>query len=133
MPSTDDRIVIEASGGETDVTINRMELFAMKCALNHIFRADIENSLIRIISDSSYAIGSLSEWADKHRLSRWKNRLGEEIANARLIRTTLSIIADIKLSKNEVVFVKIKGHSGHHYNEQADRLAGTERSRLLEV
>lgn len=125
----DDKTV-HRSGGERDTTVNRMELMAIYRALTFVQSKNMKRSKIRIFSDSAYSIGSLNDWHRTHRTSRWKNSQGEPIANMKLIRTTLVLLHDLK-QQHDIVFVKIKGHSGHHYNEEADRLASAERAKRL--
>jgi len=118
------------SGGEHDTTVNRMELMAIYRAMKFIEAKALKRTKIRIVSDSAYSIASLTEYHRKQRLSGWKNSQGETIANMKLIRTMLVMLHDLR-QQHFIVFVKIKGHSGHHYNEEADRLAGAERAKRL--
>jgi len=126
----DDEVIHVGTGGETDTTVNRMELMAIHRAMQFMFDADMKRTKIRIFSDSAYSIGSLTEWHHKQSKSKWQNSFGEPIANMKLIRTMLVLLRDLR-QQHTVVFVKIKGHSGHHYNEEADRHAGAERARRL--
>jgi ribonuclease HI len=126
----DDEVLLIESGGETNTTINRMELMAINRAITHFMMSDIEPTTIRIISDSAYSIGSLTEWNDKQSKNGWKNTYGESIKNMKLIRSMLVTLHTIK-KQHTIHFIKVKGHSGHHYNHEADRHAGIERAKRL--
>ena len=72
---------------------------------------------IHIISDSNYVVQSMNEW-----YSNWvkKGKLVGRI-NEHLFR---KLWEEAKRSDGvNVVFKKIKGHSGNRYNDQADALA----------
>ena len=84
-------------------TNNIAELTAIKVALEELKRVDLP---VRIFSDSSYAIGLLTK--------NWKPKKNQE-----LIFKTRALINKF----SDLVFIKVKGHSGIKENEIADFLA----------
>ncbi len=84
-------------------TNNVAELSAIKVAVSHLKRHDLP---VRVFSDSSYAIGVLTQ--------DWKPQ------------ANLSLVAEIKgliQPFADLEFIKVKGHAGIKENEVADFLA----------
>ena len=86
-----------------EATNNIAELEAIRVGLSMVKKTDLP---VRVFTDSSYALGVLTQG--------WKARKNPELI-AR-IRKEMSRFHDL-------VFVKVKGHSGFAPNERADRLA----------
>ncbi len=86
-----------------DATNNIAELTAIHRALCALKRQDLP---VRIFTDSSYAIGLLTQ--------EWTPRANQDLVNE--IKTMIREYADIAL-------IKVKGHSGIKENEVADFLA----------
>ncbi len=84
-------------------TNNIAELEAIRVGLSLIKNPALP---VRVYTDSSYALGLLSKG--------WKARKNQELVTN--IRNMLSAFKDI-------LFVKVKGHSGDPGNERVDRLA----------
>jgi len=84
-------------------TNNVAELTAIKTAVSLLKRNDLP---VRIFSDSSYAIGVLTQ--------NWKPQ-----ANTELISEIKALIQGFK----DLKFIKVKGHAGIKENEVADFLA----------
>ena len=84
-------------------TNNTAELTAIKVGLEELKRFDLP---VRILSDSSYAVGLLSKG--------WKAKANQELVFE--IRTLMTKFSDL-------AFIKVKGHSGIKENEVADFLA----------
>ncbi len=84
-------------------TNNEAELTAIKVGLEELKRFDLP---VRILSDSSYAVGILSKG--------WKAKANQELVFE--IRTLMTKFSDL-------AFIKVKGHSGIKENEVADFLA----------
>jgi len=87
--------------GET--TNNIAELEAIRAGLLELKKKELP---VRIYTDSSYALGVLSQG--------WKARKNQEVVSA--IREMIKGYKDLKL-------IKVRGHAGHAQNEQADKLA----------
>ena len=84
-------------------TNNIAELTAIKIGLEALTRKDIP---IKVYTDSQYAVGVLS--------MGWNVNKNVELVDE--IKVLIDIFKD-------VTFEKVKGHSGHEWNEQADQLA----------
>jgi len=84
-------------------TNNVAELSAIKVAISHLKRQDLP---VRIFSDSTYAIGVLTQ--------NWKPQ-----ANKALVSEIKALTQKFK----NLEFIKVKGHAGIKENEVADFLA----------
>jgi ribonuclease HI len=103
------------SGAEARTTNNRMELTAAIQALGHT----PPGSKVRIYSDSAYVVNAFRQnWFQGWERRGWKNAKGQPVENQDLWRRLRDLAA-----AREVDWIKVKGHAGDPYNEQADRLA----------
>lgn len=107
----------EYSGYYPETTNNRMEMMALIEALGKIE----EGSKVIIISDSNYVIKGLEEWLPEWKKRGWKTAGRKAVKNQDLWRKLDSLV-----SKYKVELHKVKGHSGHVYNERVDFLARKE-------
>lgn len=105
---------LEISGYCPETTNNRMEMMAFIEALRRIK----EGSNVKIISDSNYVIKGLQEWLTDWKKRGWKTADRKAVKNQDLWKQLDSLV-----SKYNVELVKVKGHSGHIYNERVDSLA----------
>ena len=96
----------EISGGNPDTTNNQMELQAVLSAIYALRRPCCD---VVIVTDSQNVIGWLSQG--------WKRK------NPQIRALCEQIEAAIRTGCHEVSFEKVKGHSGHEFNERADQLA----------
>ena len=111
---------LERSGGEPETTNNRMELQAVVEGLSALKRP----TRIRIVSDSAYVLNGLSSWMKSWKKNGWRRKVKgkwEEVKNLDLWQAL-----DELVSRHDVEFSKIKGHSGHPENERCDELAVAE-------
>lgn len=105
----------EFSGGAEDTTNQRMELLAVIEGL----RALKKPCQVSIFSDSAYFINAIEKkWYVGWRRNGWKNSKGEPVKNRDLWEALLT-----ELERHQVNLMKVKGHSGHHFNERCDALA----------
>lgn len=104
------------SGGFKLTTNNRMELAAVIYGLMAINGShDVE-----VISDSKYVCDSFNKkWIQSWRKNNWKKAGGETLPNSDMWRTLWNLVT----MQNSVKFTWVKGHNGHPYNEECDRLA----------
>lgn len=103
------------SGYDPKTTNNRMELMAAIEALKH---TEI-GANVRIYSDSAYVVNAfLQDWFRGWQKRGWKNAKGMPVENQDLWRTLYDLA-----STRQVSWIKVKGHAGDKYNEEADRLA----------
>lgn len=105
----------ELSGGERDSTNNRMELMAIICGLEALNRS----CRVHIHTDSSYVLNAFEKgWLESWKTRGWKTAAKKPVANRELWERLEQAVL-----RHEVAWVKVKGHSGVHYNERADQLA----------
>lgn len=105
----------ELAGGEPDTTNQRMELQAVIQGLKALNRP----CKVKVYSDSAYFINALEKkWYVNWRKNGWKNSKGEPVKNRDLWEALLE-----QMDRHQLSLQKVKGHSGHHYNERCDALA----------
>ena len=79
-----------------------------------------KNSPIPVIcSDSSYCINTFTNWIFSWANNGWKNSNKKTPENIDLIMKYYNMINN----GYKVDFVKVEGHTGHKWNEYADKLA----------
>jgi ribonuclease HI len=102
------------AGGETKSTNNRMELMAVI----HAIESNADRDLV-IYSDSQYVINGATKWYRGWLRNNWKDGT---VANRDLWERLLAA-----LSKTNVKFEWVRGHSGNPMNEAVDELANVGR------
>lgn len=108
---------LEESGGEADTTNNRMELTAVVRGLETLRRS----CRVELFTDSTYVGKGLTDWMRKWKQNGWKRREGKTlkpIKNEDLWRRL-----DQLLSRHDLKYTRVAGHSGHPENERCDELA----------
>ena len=104
----------EISGGERETTNNRMELMAAIAGLTALK----EPCKVKLYSDSKYLVDAYNQgWVYAWRAGGWR-RGKDELKNPDLWERLFTLT-----EKHEVVFIWVKGHNGHDYNERCDALA----------
>ena len=96
-----------------DTTISRMELEAVISALEWI----PEPSLIKVESDSTYVVNSMSKWIFMWARFNWENAFGEKIKNVDLMKRLYT-----QLKKHKVKARWVRSHNGHRENEICDAI-----------
>jgi ribonuclease HI len=104
----------ELYGGELQTTNNRMELMAAIQALEVLTRP----CQIELNTDSKYVVQGIQEW-----LPNWKKRGWKTAAKTPVKNEDLWQRLDQAMSRHQVKWVWVKGHSGDYGNEKADSLA----------
>ena len=105
----------EAFGSGENTTNNRMEMRAVICGLRTLTR----RCEVTVVTDSKYVMTAFSEgYLAKWKRDGWLTSRGTEVLN----RDLWAVLAK-QVDRHDVTFKWIKGHSGHEYNELADRLA----------
>jgi ribonuclease HI len=99
--------VVEASGGESSTTNNRMELQAVISGLEALKR----RSAVEIVTDSEYVARGSHEWLPGWKRNGWRRREGKWRK------------LDELLARHDVRFTVVRGHAGHIENERCDELA----------
>jgi ribonuclease HI len=101
-------------GGEPDTTNNRMELTAAIEALNALKGA----REVILHTDSKYVMDGINKW-----MPAWKKR-GWKTANKKPVKNQdLWQLLDQAVSRHEIKWNWVKGHTGVQGNEDADALA----------
>jgi ribonuclease HI len=104
----------DISGAEADTTNNRMELMAAIMSLESLKRrCDVD-----LYTDSTYVRDGIMKWMDGWKAKNWKTANRKPVKNK-----DLWLLLDEAVSKHNVAFHWVKGHSGHPDNDRADALA----------
>lgn len=104
-----------ACGGWPNGTNNMGELMAVLDLLQQTAHLDDD---LHVICDSTYVINSITKWMPGWKRRGWKKGDGKPVMNVELMKAL-----DEAMQGRRVTFEWVKGHAGHHLNEQADRLA----------
>ena len=106
------------AGQEKGATNQRMELMAALQALE-FWAGCCADEDVTIWTDSAYLHNCYTDkWYINWENNGWVNSKGNPVANQDL---WINLITFFRLP--QVHFEKVKGHSGHTYNEMADKLA----------
>lgn len=104
----------QISQGYYLTTNNRMELRAVIDALNALK----EPCQVRLHSDSQYMKNGIQKWIFNWKKNNWKTSNKTPVKNQ-----DLWIALDQAMSRHQVDWQWVKGHSGHRENEICDQLA----------
>lgn len=110
---------IELGGYEKNTTNNRMELTAVIEALKY-FSARKVLTEIEIHTDSAYVLGGVTSWIKNWEINGWRTANKKPVLNQDLWQELVSLERSFK---GKVSWQKVKGHSGHIYNDRADEIA----------
>ena len=114
----EDKVYECDAGQEKDATNQRMELLAALKALE-FWNENYKDDDVTIWTDSAYLYNCYTDrWYVNWENNGWVNSKGEPVANKDLWYNLIIFFRD-----PQVHFDKLKGHSGHTYNELADKLA----------
>lgn len=103
------------SGSEPQTTNQRMELTAAIEGLAAI----PGRRRVRLHSDSAYVVNCFRDrWWERWERAGWVNAGKQPVANRDLWERLLA-----EARRHDVVWVKVRGHSGDALNERVDRLA----------
>ncbi|MCE3254778.1 MAG: ribonuclease [Rickettsiaceae bacterium] len=104
----------EISGFNPQTTNNQMELMAVIEALKIVKKP----SVITIHTDSKYVQDGITTWIINWKKNGWKTAKKEPVKNSELWKEL-----DLLVTKHQISWKWVKGHSGNKYNEMADQLA----------
>lgn len=107
----------ELSGGAAQTTNNRMELTAVIEGLKALHKP----SRVEVITDSQYVAKGCCEWMPNWKRLGWKRK--EKGRLKPVMNEDLWKQLDELLSRHEVTFTVVRGHTGHPENERCDKLA----------
>lgn len=122
-------IIKKIVGGDKNTTNNIMELTAINKAFKYILEivekkeniAAIDKNGLNIYAyvDSNYVLKGLNEWS-----INWVKKDFKGVKNSELWKDTIKVYNNILNNNNiQIIFKKVKGHSGQKYNEIVDKLA----------
>ena len=121
-----DEKVREYNGYFEKATNNQMEiygvLYALNFALSNLNKNDGDADSIEICSDSQYTVKGCNEWVYSWVKNNWKTSQKKDVLNKDLWEKIWKSINDLKYKKIVFNIIHVKGHSGHVYNERADKL-----------
>lgn len=119
---------IEIGGGEKNTTNNRMELQAVIEALKYSARQDLaEYKEVTIFADSNYVLNGINSWIYNWEKNGWRTANKKPVLNQELWKELIELVRD---SKRNIFWEKVKGHSGHIYNDKADEIATRNASKM---
>ena len=122
----DGKMLYYQAGSEPGTTNQRMELTAIREALNYVHTIRRPSEKVMIYSDSAYAINCYQQdWYIKWQQNGWINSQGKDVANVDLWQTIIPYFDDFWYC-----FRKVPAHVGHYWNEKCDNLAQEEADRL---
>ena len=104
----------ELGGFEPDTTNNRMEMTAAIAGLEALKRP----CRVRLCSDSQYLRDGITKWINGWKRRGWLTADKHPVKNIDLWQRL-----DAAAARHDVVWIWIRGHSGHPENERADALA----------
>jgi ribonuclease HI len=104
----------EIFGGKNDTTNNQMELLAAIEGL----AALTEPCSVELFTDSKYVMDGITQWIKNWKKNNWKTAAKKDVKNKELWQKL-----DHLMSKHQVQWLWVKGHSGDAGNETADLLA----------
>jgi len=116
-------IVKELGGCHKDTTNNRMELQAAIEALKYIVREEVET--VTIHADSAYVLNGITSWVFGWEKNGWKTSKKEPVLNQDLWKEFIGLVREFK---GKIIWQKVKGHSGHVFNDKADEIATSKAS-----
>ncbi|MBI3462478.1 MAG: ribonuclease HI [Planctomycetes bacterium] len=109
------------AGAEANTTNNRMELTAVIKGLEALRRP----TRVRLVTDSEYVAKGMRDWMPKWKARGWR-RGSKPVKNEDLWRRL-----DELLSRHQLTYQLVLGHTGHPENEECDRLAVEAYQRLM--
>lgn len=113
-----DKIIKELGGYDNNTTNNKMELQAAIEALKYFIKSDIKE--VNIYADSAYVLGGVTNWIFGWEKNGWRTSKKEPVLNQELWKELISLVREFK---GKINWQKVKGHSGHIYNDKADEIA----------
>lgn len=111
--------IYEASGSQYDTTNQRMELLAIKEALEYVKENKRQNERVIIYSDSAYVINCYQQdWYINWQANGWVNATKQPVANQDLWVDIIPYFDNFWYH-----FIKVKGHGDNYWNNRCDKLA----------
>ncbi len=115
----DSKIITELGGHQKETTNNRMELMAAIETFRYILKKHTKDNII-IHTDSTYVLMGITVWIHNWEKNHWKTANKKSVLNQDLWQELVALVREFK---GVISWQKVKGHSGHVYNERADNIA----------
>lgn len=107
------------TGFEYGSTNNRMEIMALKKAMERIITAKLQNEKTLAILDSKYVLDALNKgWLYNWSKNNWKTASGQDVKNKELWQEILALLPQFK----NITFKWTKGHADDQGNVFVDKL-----------
>lgn len=113
----------ELNGAEEQTTNNRMELTAAIMGLEALKR----HCRVTLTTDSQYVKNGITQWLPEWKQRGWKTANKKQVKNIDLWQRL-----DAVVSKHDVSWEWVRGHSGHIENDRVDQLANLAIDEMLE-
>lgn len=113
------KVLAEFGGGEKNTTNNRMELTAVIEALKYLSARKVLAE-VKIHTDSAYVLGGITSWIKNWEKNGWRTADKKPVSNQDLWQELTSLEKSLG---GKISWQKVKGHSGHIYNDRADEIA----------
>lgn len=111
------KIISDFGGHDKETTNNRMELMGAIEALKYLSKNKTEGE---IHTDSTYVLNGITSWIHNWEKNGWKTANKKPVLNKELWEELSSLSKELG---NKVSWKKVKGHSGHVFNDRADEIA----------
>ncbi len=108
---------LTGSGGDYETTNNRMEMQAVIEGLSKLKK----KCRVELYSDSSYVLQGLREWMRGWKKKGWVRMEGGKKKPVKNVELWQQL--DALVSKHDMSYHHVKGHSGHPENERCDEMA----------
>ena len=105
---------ITKQGGEDRTTSSRMELMAAIVALEEL----PAGSVVKLTSDSQYAVKGITEWVPNWRRNGWKTAGRKSVKNQDLWHRL-----HLAAQRHNITWSWVRGHDGNPGNERSHTLA----------
>jgi ribonuclease HI len=92
-------------------TNNLAEMYALRHALELIYKTEHKLTSAQLYTDSNYSVQGINEWSIKWKENNWIRQDGIEIANKKTWKEILSLIEQIKEKGINVSVDWVKGHN----------------------
>ena len=117
-----EKIEHELGGHHKDTTNNRMEMQAVIEALKYVISKENPTEKMEVIihADSAYVLGGVTTWVANWEKNGWVTSNKKPVMNKEVWQELISLV---RVFNGELSWKKVKGHSGHIYNDRADEIA----------
>jgi ribonuclease HI len=116
-----DKIIHELGDSDKNTTNNKMEIEAVIQTLKYINK-NYKDGDFTIFADSSYVLSGVTSWIFNWEKNGWRTANKKPVMNQELWKELISLVRECKV---KIKWEKVKGHSGHVYNDRADEIATT--------